>query len=149
MVAQDGNFDLVPIHELFNQHLLIVAQRLFDRGWQLAGIVRFADAHTRSQIGRLDEARKPETRGHLDAAFTVFAPLPAPKRHPVGDRDLVIAQHLFHLDLVHAQCRAEHTGTDVGHIGQIKEALHGAVFAIGSVQNRENHVQRLLHGAAE
>ena len=36
---------------------------------------------------------------------------------------------------------AMHAGADVGHVGQLEQALHGAVFAVGPVQHRKHDVE--------
>ena len=46
-------------------------------------------------------------------------------------------EHLLGHGLVHAQRRAEHAAADVGHAGQLEQALHGAVLAQRAVQQRE------------
>jgi hypothetical protein len=44
--------------------------------------------------------------------------------------------------LVHAGGGAEHAGADVGDVGEFEEALDGAVFAEGAVEDGEDDVQR-------
>ena len=46
----------------------------------------------------------------------------------------------LHHRLVHADGRPEHAGADVGHVGQLEQALHRAVLAVRPVQHREDHV---------
>ena len=54
--------------------------------------------------------------------------------------NLGVAHHRLELVLVHRQRRAEHTGTDVRHVGQLEQTLHGAVLAEGPVQDWDHDV---------
>ena len=44
----------------------------------------------------------------------------------------------LHHRLVHADRRGQHARADVGHVGQLEQALHRAVLAVGPVQHRED-----------
>ena len=58
-----------------------------------------------------------------------------------GDGQLRGGEEALHDVLVHAGGRAEDTGADVGDSGEFEETLDGAVFAEGSVKNREDDVE--------
>ena len=55
------------------------------------------------------------------------------------------AEHVLGQRLVHAQRRRQHAGADVGHAGQLEQALHGAVLAHRPVEQRQH--DDLLAGA--
>ncbi len=46
---------------------------------------------------------------------------------------------------VHPGRAGQHTGADIGHAGELEQALDGAVFAVRSVQHREDHVDGCQH----
>ncbi len=43
----------------------------------------------------------------------------------------------------------EHARPDIRDVGELEQALHGAVLAVGSVQDRKDHVQRESRTATE
>ena len=64
-----------------------------------------------------------------------------PDQRDVGrDRQAVGGEQLLHHHLVHADGRPEHAGADVGHVGQLQQALHRAVLAVRAVQHRKDDV---------
>ncbi len=56
-------------------------------------------------------------------------------------------EELLHGGLVHAGGGAEDAGADVGYVGEFEEALDGAVFAEGAVEDGKDYVQLLAEGA--
>src|SRR5688572_8897534 len=42
---------------------------------------------------------------------------------------------------VHADRRGQHAAADVGQVGELEQALDGAVLAVGTVQDREDDVE--------
>ena len=56
-------------------------------------------------------------------------------------------EELLHDVLVHAGGGAEDAGADVGDVGKLEEALDGAVFAEGAVEDGEDDVEGLGEGA--
>jgi len=54
-VAQDAAFDLHPVDELLDEHLLVVAARERDRGSELRLVVHLRDADRRPEPRRLHE----------------------------------------------------------------------------------------------
>jgi len=57
-------------------------------------------------------------------------------------------EELLHGGLVHAGGGAEDAGADIGNVGEFEEALDGAVFAEGAVQDGEDDVKGLGESAA-
>ena len=57
----------------------------------------------------------------------------------IGRRGL--GEEALHHVLVHAGGGAEDTGADVGDVGELEEALDGAVFAEGAVEDGEDDVE--------
>ena len=53
---------------------------------------------------------------------------------------LVVAQHRLEDVLVHAERRGEHAGADVGHAGELEQALHRPVLAERPVEHGEDDV---------
>ena len=58
------------------------------------------------------------------------------KRSIPGLRDAGRREDLLGHRLVHRQSRAEHAGPGVGNVGEFEQALHGAVLAHRTVQER-------------
>jgi len=56
------------------------------------------------------------------------------------DRQIGGGEERLHDRLVHADGRPQHAGPDVGHVGELEQALHGAVLAVGAVEHRKHHV---------
>ena len=81
----------------------------------------------------LDESRR---------ALWVGAPLAAQQRDVGCLRQAGGGEEPLHRVLVHRGGGAEHAGADVGDVGQLKQALDGAVLAEGAVQHGEDNVQR-------
>ena len=50
----------------------------------------------------------------------------------------MVAQHRLEDVLVHAERRREHSGADVGHVGELEQPLHGAVLPERAVQDRQD-----------
>ena len=57
-------------------------------------------------------------------------------------RQTVGGEHQLGRRLVHCDRGREHAGAHVRHVGQFEKPLHGAVFAVRSVQYREDDIQR-------
>ncbi len=62
-----------------------------------------------------------------------------------GERARVLetraGEHPLHRDLVHRDRGSEHTRADVGKARELEQALYGAVFAVGPVQQRDHDVR--------
>ena len=82
----------------------------------------------------------------LDAAFGVGAPLGAEEGDVGGLRQAGGGEEALHGVLVHAGGGAEDAGADVGDVGELEEALDGAVFAEGAVEDGEDDVERGRRG---
>ena len=66
----------------------------------------------------------------------------------LDDGNASVPQETLRHVFVHAHCRPQHAGADVGHARELQQPLHGAVLAEGAVKHREHH-QLLLPGAFE
>src|SRR4030095_9043336 len=99
------------------------------------------DSDTRTRFGWLHENRVAEpTRDSSGDIPWSLAPL-ARRHSEVGHyRQALRGKDGLRDGLVHSKCRAQHAGTDVGDVSQFKKTLHGAVFSVGTVKNREDHV---------
>ena len=58
-----------------------------------------------------------------------------------GLREAGGGEELLHGGLVHAGGGAENAGAYVGDVGEFEEALDGAVFAEGAVEDGEDYVE--------
>ena len=56
-------------------------------------------------------------------------------------RDMVREHDILEDALVHPNRGAGHTGADIRQIGQFEETLHGAIFTIGAMEGREDHIE--------
>ena len=110
---------------------------------KLAGVLHLRDADARAEVGRLDEhrtaeralaARRDRRRGRAPSRARSTTAV-------VADRQAVRGEDDLHHRLVHADGRGEHAGADVGHVGELQQALDRAVLAVGPVQDREDDVE--------
>ena len=91
---------------------------------RLAGLTNHGRAQSGDELQRV-AARSPPVLVQPDVRR---------HRHAVG------RQRALGRDLVHADCRREHAGSDVGHADRLQQALQGPVLATRPVQHREDHV---------
>jgi hypothetical protein len=78
---------------------------------------------------------------HRQAKRLQHAEVVALARPPVRHlRDLRVGHHVLEDDLVHAQGRGEHPRAHIGHVGQLEQALNGAVLAKGPMKRGEDDV---------
>ena len=70
----------------------------------------------------------------------VGAPLGAEEGDVRGEGKAGGEEHALHGVFVHAGGGAEDAGADVGDVGELEEALDGAVFAEGAVEDGEDYV---------
>ena len=61
------------------------------------------------------------------------------------DRQALGGEQLLGELLVHARRAGQHARPDVGHAGQLQQALDRAVLAVGAVQHREDDVDAREH----
>ena len=66
-----------------------------------------------------------------------------------GLREAGGGEEMLHGVFVHAGGGAEDAGADVGDVGEFEEALDGAVFAEGAVEDGEDDVERLGEGCVD
>ena len=71
----------------------------------------------------------------------VAHPVAAAHHRIVDDRQTALGEDHLHHRLVHAHRRGEHAAADIGDVGELEQPLHRAVFAIRTVQHREDHVE--------
>ena len=65
-----------------------------------------------------------------------------PQRDAPADGDRAVAEHRLEEILVHAERGRRDAGADVGHRGELEQALHRAVLAERAVQDRQHDVDR-------
>jgi hypothetical protein len=131
VVAEHAAFDLDPVDELLDEHLVVVLEGELDGGCELLVGVGLGDADRGSEPGRFDEDRIPER---------VLGALPRAKGDVASDRDASVAHHRLEHVLVHGERRAEDACTDVRHSRELEKALHRSVLPEGPVQDREDDV---------
>ncbi len=61
----------------------------------------------------------------------------------LDDRQAVGLEHGLHRGFVHSDRGGEDTGTHVRNVGELEEALDGAVFAVGTVEHDHDDVEPL------
>ena len=74
-------------------------------------------------------------------AITIAIPLGTDEAMPRAHRQAARAEQDLHHRLVHARRRCQHAGTDIRNVGELQQALHRAVFAVGAVQHREHGIE--------
>ena len=108
--------------------------------------MHFADPDRRAQICRLYKhgifQRGFDLLAHF---FGLFLPRAAQHGDVLHDGQAGVAEEALHHALVHAGSRAQHACADIGDVRKLQQALYGAVFAEGAVQNGEDdvHVNRI------
>ena len=112
-----------------------------DRRGQLLPAGHPADPDRRSAARGFDESRQPKSFKLLG----VRRRLRRSQHRVVADRKPLGNQQLLGELLVHSRRAGQHSGADVGHAGEFKQTLDGAVFPVRSVQDREDHVDRRRH----
>src|ERR671911_37741 len=140
-VAEDGDLYLSGVDALLDDDAPVVACGPINGFAKFFGVLRFADADARAEVGGLDEARVSERTFYLPCqALPVLLPLVTGKGDPLDLREAVVGEDLLHGRLVHAGGASEHSAPDVGDAGEFEHALYGAVFAIRAVQDGEDHI---------
>ena len=133
-VAEDADLDLGSVHELLDEHLLVVSEGERDGRPELVLAVHLRDADRGAEPRGLHEHR---------VAERVLDRVAEPDRVVRGDRDAAVAHDLLEQVLVHRERRGRDAGADVGNVRELEQALHRAVLAERAVQERQNDV----HGA--
>ena len=96
----------------------------------------------RTEVCGLHEHREAERAFELGRHAVAIARPVVPEHDPIrADRQAARREHELHQRLVHANCRREHAGADVGHVRELEQSLNRAVLAVRSVQNREDGVE--------
>src|SRR5438045_2646097 len=94
------------------------------------------NAYGRAEIGRLHKHRIFQLLLHLARSFLwILLPLAAQKCYMLDDGQARSSKKALHDVLVHSSRRAEHAGPDVGNVRQFEQALNGAIFAEGAMQD--------------
>ena len=135
-VAEHADLDLGPVDELLDEHLLVVPEGELDGRPELVLVVHLRDADRGAEPRRLDEH---------GVAERVLDRVAEPDRVVRGHRDAAVAHHLLEQVLVHRERRCRDPGADVRNVGELEQALHGAVLAERAVQDRQDDVDRAEH----
>jgi len=99
-------------------------------------------ADRRARVGRLHEQGEAQGRGPGRDLARAAAPPFGGDGLEGHHGDAAVAEEALGDVLVHPHRRAEHARADIGDVGELEETLHGAVLAVGAVQDREDHVVR-------
>jgi hypothetical protein len=59
------------------------------------------------------------------------------------DRHALVAHHRLEKIFVHAERGGRDAGADIGHVGELEEALDGTVLAKGAVEDGKDDVHAL------
>ena len=148
--SSSRGFDAGAADALLDDELAVEAGGEVEGGGQFAAVVDFADADRGAQVRGLDEERVVAER-LLDEARASFGIGRHSPRSRVTCGRLGQAsggEEALHGVLVHAGGGAEDAGADVGDVGEFEEALDGAVFAEGAVEDGEDDVERCGEGVA-
>ena len=121
----------MPVDELLDEHLLVVAARERDRRLELRLVVHLRDADRRAEPRRLHEH---------GIAERVLDRVAEPDRVVARDGDAAVAQHLLEQVLVHRERGRRDAGADVRDAGELEQALHRPVLAERPVQDRQHDV---------
>ena len=140
-VAENGKFDFAAVDGAFDHQLLREFGGEIKRLQKLGAIVRFRHADGAAQRGGLDENRIAEFLFDFAAHGERFAfPSAARDREKIGNGQFGLEEEALLHVLVHPDGRADYARSDVGQIGKFEQALHGAVFAVGAVEDGEDDV---------
>ena len=131
LVAEHAALDLDAVHELLDEHLLVVDERELDRRRELLFREHLGDADGGAETSGLHEDGEAER---------VLRSLAVPQRDVAGHRDPTVAHHGLEDVLVHRERRAEHACAHVRDARELEQALHRAVLTERPVQDREHHV---------
>ena len=144
-VPQDRTLDLARVQGSFHDDLFVELAGLGQSFRKLPRPFHFADPDGGSQVGRFHEAGVAQLGRHLllQPPSTIPPVVPFDGQEGSGRQSLLLEQAL-HYVLVHGDGGTQHAGAHVGDIGQLKQALDGAVFSEGTVKHREDHVDRSL-----
>ena len=146
VVAEHGHFDLARLGHAASMTILR-SNSAAERSMAVlssAACLAFGNAHARSEVRRLDEDRKSETVDD-EAQDRALVALPVALEHDfvVADGQPARGEHQLHRRFVHADGGREHARADVRDVGQLQQPLHGAVLAVGTVQDREDDVESM------
>ena len=130
-IAEHAALHLHARDELLDEHLLVVAARERDGGFELRLVVHLRDADRRAEPGRLHED---------GVAEGVRRRVAEPDRVVARDGDAAVPQDLLEEVLVHREGGGGDSRPDVGDVGQLEQALHRPILAEGPVQDGQNDV---------
>ena len=141
LAVEHADGDLLALDEALDQHVVVEAQRLLDGGLELELVARDADAERRAFARRLDH--RPGSR--RSRALPERRPRRVAPGHVAGRRRQVVqAEELLGLALVHRQRRRQHARAGVGNAEQLEQPLDAAVLAVAAVQRQERDVDARL-----
>ncbi len=143
VVAEHAALDLTRVrHRRLDDDLAIERSREIHRLAQTGWVLGLRNAHARPEVGRLHEHRESQAAFEL-AGDDVALTLPVAPQHDaiVADRQAAGREEHLGQRLVHAERGRGDAGADVGHVGELEQALDRAVFAVRSVQHRKDDVE--------
>ena len=144
IISQDAALKLAAVQPLLDQYAAVIAARQVQRVGQFASVTHLGNPHARPQVCRLDEQRRAQRLQHAVAdPCRLPLPLVTPDEQVRRHGQAGGGKERLHDGLVHAGGRPQHSRSDVGHVGEFQQPLHGAVLAISAVQQRKYDVHRL------
>ena len=144
VVAEHGALDFARLgHRRLDDDLAVEARRRDPSPPRATrGSLAFEMPTLDPRLAGFTNIGKPSARSSSAGTLVAIARPVVPEHDPIrADRQAARREHELHQRLVHADCRREHAGADVGHVRELEQSLNRAVLAVRSVQNREDDVE--------
>ena len=140
LAVEDGDRDLLAVDEALDQHVVVEAQRVLDRELQLQLVARDPGPERRTLAAGLHDDRKAEGAVQLQQILAAVGLDQVARR----GGQVVQAEDLLRLRLVHRERRGEHARAGVGNAEQLQHPLDAAVLAVAAVQGQKRDVDARL-----
>ncbi len=151
VVAEDGDFELAgflgsagaagAVDALLDDEFAVEFGGEGEGGREFLAVVCLGDADGGAEVGGFDEEGVFEVGLDAGDGFAGGGfPLGAEDGDVLDDGEFGCEEEALHGVFVHAGGGSEYAGADVGHVGELKESLDGAVFAEGSVEDGEDDI---------
>ena len=127
-----------PGDRLLGERPLVELERGGEAGVELGPVVGLRHADRRAHVRRLHEAGEAELG--LDPVAERGRVVAVVEGQPAGGGEPGRRERGLDRDLVHRQRRAEDPRADVRQVGELEEALDGAVLPVGAVEERHDDV---------
>ena len=138
LLAQNRHGIFAAADKTFREHQLVMPGGFAIRNRQLAHRFHFADADTRSFVGRFYEQRQTQLlRDRLPVAMFI-------EQRVIRHWQVRRLPYQLGAPLVHAQRRGHHAAAGIGDAQQFQRALHRAVFAVTPMQRDKHAIKPFL-----